>query len=91
MTNFATNISGVAASIVTSLQSAQSNAATLSVNMGPNFPGTTLGNLATSTLSWRMNVGDLRVSLAQAIYDLSVATQKFVTISNLLTGIDSND
>jgi hypothetical protein len=91
MTNFATNISGVAASIVTSLQSAQSNAATLATNMGPNFPGTTLGNLATSTLGWRMNVADLRVALNVAINDLSRATQEFTTISNLLSSIDSND
>jgi hypothetical protein len=91
VTTFATNVSGVAASTVTALSTAVADAKTLSVNMAANFPGTTLGNLATSTTSWRSDVADLRVLLEAAISDLSVANQKFVTISNLLGAIDSLD
>jgi hypothetical protein len=81
VTTFATNVSGVAASTVTALCDRRRR----------RLPGTTLGNLATSATSWRSDVADLRVLLAAAISDLSVANQKFVTISNLLGAIDSLD
>ena len=91
MASFATNIVTPAASVVTSLSSAVSTAQTLRNNLAANFPGTTLNNLATSTLSWRSDVGDLRLQLDSAISNLSVAAQQFAVISGLLGSIGSND
>jgi hypothetical protein len=91
MASFATNIVTPAQGIVTALQTASNNATTLAVNMGPGLPGTTLNGLATYTKNWQMNVRDLRIALADATANLSVAAQQFTTISNLLTNIGAND
>jgi hypothetical protein len=95
MTTYATNITTPAAGIVTALATAITDAQTLSINLAPSgssfLAGTTLGNLATSTTSWKENIGDMRVALAAAIQSLSVANQQFVVISNLLSSIGTLD
>jgi hypothetical protein len=95
MTTYATNIVTPSAAIVTALATAISNAATLHTNLTPSssafLAGTTLGNLATSTTSWKSNIGDMRSALDAAMNDLSRANQKFVTIANLLAGIGGLD
>lgn len=90
MTTFATNVVTPANAIVTALATAVASAQTLSINIGPNLPGTTLSGLASKS-GWQSNVGDLRVNLASALNDLSVANQKFVAIAAMLGSIGSMD
>jgi hypothetical protein len=95
MTTYATNISTPAAAIVTALATAVTNAQTLSINLAPSssafLAGTTLGNLATSATSWKGNIGDMRVAVADLQASLSVANQKAVAISALLSNIGTLD
>jgi hypothetical protein len=91
MASFATNIVTPAQGITTALATAAADAATLATNMGPGLPGTSLSGLSTYSKNWLMNVADLRVALADATANLSVAAQQFATISALLTNIGSND
>jgi hypothetical protein len=91
MASYATNITTPANAVVTALATAVSSAQTLNNNLAPGLPGTTLNNLATSTTSWKSNVGDLRTTLASAIQDLSVANQKFTAIAALLGNIGTLD
>jgi hypothetical protein len=95
MTTYATNVTTPAAGIVTALATAISNAQTLSINLAPSgssfLAGTTLGNLATSTTSWKENIGDMRVAVADLQASLSVANQKAVAISALLSAIGTLD
>ena len=91
MASYATNITTPAAAIVTALATATANAATLHTNLSAGLPGTTLNNLATSTTSWRENVGDMRVALDTAMSNLSVAAQQFAVISALLANIGTLD
>ena len=95
MTTYATNIVTPSAAIVTALATAISNAATLHTNLTPSssafLAGTTLGNLATSTTSWKLNIGDMRVAVADMQDSLSIANQKAVAISALLSNIGTLD
>jgi hypothetical protein len=102
MTTYSTAIATPAAAVVTSLASAIASAQALSTAMAPGsggalsgagafLAGCTLGNLATNTGGWKMNVGEVRELLAVAQADLSSANQKFVMISALLSNIGTLD
>ena len=91
MTTYATNVTSVANAITTALATAVSNAQTLRTNLAPGLPGTTLNNLATSTTSWKSDVGDMRRALDTAIADLAVANQEFVAIAAMLGAVGSLD
>jgi hypothetical protein len=95
MTTYSTNVTTPAAGIVTALATAITDAQNLSSNLAPSgssfLAGTTLGNLATSTTSWKCDVGDMRVAVADLQAALSVANQKAVAISALLGNIGTLD
>jgi|SRR5450755_4448646 hypothetical protein len=102
MTTYATAISTPAAGIVTALATAISDAQALSIALAPGtggaltgagafLAGCTLNGLATSTTGWKMNAGDMRNAVADLQAALSVANQKAVVISNLLSSIGTLD
>jgi hypothetical protein len=102
MTSYASAISTPAATIVSSLATAVSNAQSLSTALAPGtggaltgagafLAGCTLNGLATSTTGWKMNAGDMRNAVSDLQAALSVANQKAVAISNLLSSIGTLD
>ena len=92
MTTFASQITSPMATAATDAAGALTNAQTVATNMNAtNFGSITLGNLATSTTSWRSDVGDLRIRLANAINDLALANREIVDINNLLIAIGGLD
>jgi hypothetical protein len=102
MTTYSTAVATPAAGIVTALATAVSDAQALSIALAPGtggaltgagafLAGCTLNNLATSTTGWKMNAGDMRDAVAELQAALSVANQKAVVISNLLSSIGTLD
>jgi hypothetical protein len=102
MTTYATAISTPAAGIVTALATAISDAQALRIALAPGtggaltgagafLAGATLNGLATSTTGWKMNAGDMREAVADLQASLSIANQKAVVISNLLSSIGTLD
>ena len=92
MTTFASQITSPMATAISDLAGAVTNFGTVQTNMNAtNFGTITLGNLATSTLSWRSDIGSLRTDLDAALANLSFASQALVRINNLLISIGSND
>ena len=102
MTTYATAIATPAAGIVAALATAVSDAQALSIALAPGtggaltgagafLAGCTLNGLATSTTGWKMNAGDMRNAVSDLQAALSVANQKAVVISNLLSSIGTLD
>ena len=102
MTSYASAISTPAAGIVTALATAVSDAQALSIALAPGtggaltgagafLAGCTLSGLATSTTGWKMNAGDMRGAVADLQASLSIANQKAVAISALLSNIGTLD
>jgi hypothetical protein len=91
MTTYATNITTVANAVTTALATASSNAQTLRTNLAAGLPGTTLSGLASSTTSWKSDVGDMRIALDAAMQDLANANRQFVAIAAVLGAAGSLD
>jgi hypothetical protein len=102
MTTYATAVSTPAAGIVTALATAITDVQALSTALAPGtggaltgagafLAGCTLNNLATSTTGWKGNIGDLRQAVVDLQQSLSVANQKAVAISALLSNIGTLD
>jgi hypothetical protein len=102
MTSYATAVSTNAAGIVTALATAITDVQALSTALAPGtggaltgagafMAGCTLNNLATSTTSWKTNIGDIREAVVDLQQSLSVANQKAVAISALLSNIGTLD
>jgi hypothetical protein len=102
MTTYSTAITTPAATIVSSLATAVSNAQSLSTALalgtggaltgaGAFLAGCTLNNLATNATGWKMNAGDMRVAVADLQAALSIANNKATAINSMLSAIGNLD
>jgi len=91
MTTFA-NLNTTSANIVSSLQSAETNAASLKASLAASggFSALSLTGLATQS-TWRTGVGDLRTALDEAIVSLALATREFTNVADRVGAIAAQD